>query len=410
MALFLLAAATGALLRFGMLYGLPDGLHLQNVRHAHSHLMYFGWATPAFMALIWARLPALSGRAPKHDARGVIGLTFGVALLAYLAFMRYGYQPAQIGPARLPLSTIGAGLNVLAWYAFGALYWRATRGAPRYMPLRLGDAALVFMGLASLGAWGLALATAFDVQSPVVSMALTHLFLDLFADGWFLLAILGAAFLSFPGAASKRAARIGENLLIFGLPLTFLLNLPGGALPPLARAVIGLSAVCAGLGLLAVLYALGASLKGNPDQAQRRLWAVALFFLSLKAVAFLVVASPEGAAWSLRMGLRISYLHWLLLGGVSLGLMAAARACWGDQSVLLWRPLVVTIFVLLGSLIPLTRFWPAGMGGRWTLEFAAWATLGPTTVLFAMLLKKLLDGFGPQRVAATGNNLSKTNS
>ena len=34
--------------------GLPGGLAYVNVRHAHSHLMFFGWVTPALMGLIAA--------------------------------------------------------------------------------------------------------------------------------------------------------------------------------------------------------------------------------------------------------------------------------------------------------------------------------------------------------------------
>ena len=50
LAVFVLAGATGAFMRFGLLYGMA-GLSYANVRHAHSHLMYFGWVTPALIAL-----------------------------------------------------------------------------------------------------------------------------------------------------------------------------------------------------------------------------------------------------------------------------------------------------------------------------------------------------------------------
>jgi hypothetical protein len=50
--IFILAASTGAFMRFAMILGFPFGLMFTNVRHAHSHLMYFGWVTPALMGLI----------------------------------------------------------------------------------------------------------------------------------------------------------------------------------------------------------------------------------------------------------------------------------------------------------------------------------------------------------------------
>lgn len=332
----------------------------------------------------------------------VLGITFAVAALAYVAFVLYGYQPAQVGSLRLPLSTIGAALNVIAWYGFIAVYWRSTRGAPRYMALRLWDASLLLMILASMGAWGLAVVTAAGIHSPVLSLGLTHLFLDLFADGWFLLALLGVAFVNIPGAASKRTARIGENLLVIGLPLTFLLSLPAGALPLAVRALAGLSAALAAVGLLLLLYALGASLGDVLEPGQKWLWGIAIFFLSLKALAFLIVSLPAGAAWSVRMGLRISYLHWLLLGGVTMGLLAAARAQWGPRAAAAWRPLLASIIFLLLSLLPMTRLWPSALGGRWTLVVAAWATVAPVFIMMYVLFKATFNSHDSSIEPATG--------
>ena len=72
--LLTIAAATGVLLRFGLFMGMPGwALNYAAVRHAHSHLMYFGWVTLGLMALIWHFLPHLTGRpapTPGGDADG----------------------------------------------------------------------------------------------------------------------------------------------------------------------------------------------------------------------------------------------------------------------------------------------------------------------------------------------------
>src|SRR6056297_3459185 len=47
---FILAAATGALFRYGLIFPLPAGLALDNIRHAHTHLMFFNWISPPVMA------------------------------------------------------------------------------------------------------------------------------------------------------------------------------------------------------------------------------------------------------------------------------------------------------------------------------------------------------------------------
>ena len=63
---FVLAGLTGVFFRFGVSSGVTWGLSLGNVRHAHSHLMYFGWVTPVLMALISRYLPSVAGCSLGH--------------------------------------------------------------------------------------------------------------------------------------------------------------------------------------------------------------------------------------------------------------------------------------------------------------------------------------------------------
>ncbi|MDT8307450.1 MAG: hypothetical protein RRC07_16075, partial [Anaerolineae bacterium] len=83
--------------------------------------------------------------------------------------------------------------------------------------------------------------------------------------------------------------------------------------------------------------------------------------------------------------LRVPYLHWLLLGFATLGLVGAAAQRWGRDAVPAQSWLVLGVVVLELTLIPLTRLWPAAWGGIWTLDAAAWATLGPVIAAIAML-------------------------
>lgn len=378
---FILAGTTGALLRFGVLYGFPAGLQFADLRHAHSHLMYFGWVTPALMGLMVAWLPRLTGRPipPRLQTlfRYTLGTIFLLALPAYVSFLFYGYRPAEIGGRRLPLSTIAAGLNVLAWYGFVVLYWRATRGAARVRPLRLWDAALAFLVLASGGAWGVALVSVLAVDDPVWVSALTHLFLDLFAEGWFVLAVLGLAYAAHPHIGRQALARRSEGWLIMGLPVIFLLGMPVSTLPPAVRLVASLGGVLVALGLAGNIIALW--------PVVGRGWRVPLAFLGLKAVAGLAMTVPAAALWAQRASLRISYLHWLLLGFVTLGLVAAAQTRWGRAFVPGRRWWTLAVILLLLTLIPLTRLWPPAWSGRWLLVTAAWAALGPVTVAVGSL-------------------------
>lgn len=382
LSLFILAAATGALLRFGLLSGFPWGLQYTNVRHAHSHLMYFGWVTPALMGMMVAWLPTLTERpfslSLQRRFHAIIFITLLLALAAYLPFLLYGYRLAEIGSARLPLSTIMASANILAWYAFGLTYWQATKGAARVKPLRLWDAALIFMVLASSGAWGVAVAAALNLSNPILAAALARIFLDLFAEGWFVLGLLGLAYAANPSAIGHRWATPSETLLIMGLPVIFLLGMPVTLLPAPVRLIGSLGGLMVGIGLLGHLVALWG--------AGERRWRPALFFLGLKAAATLAITVPAIALWTDRALLRVSYLHWLLLGFITLGLAAAAQTMWGRKFIRGFWALTAVATLLILSLIPLTTLWPTAWQGRWTREFAAWVALGPVIVASGMLL------------------------
>jgi hypothetical protein len=386
LALFILAGLTGSLLRYGQLQGLPAGLSLVNVRHAHSHLMYFGWVTPALMGLIAAWLPRFSGRPLSRHFQWAMGAAVIAAALAYVPFLLFGYQPAEIGGTRLPISVFAATLNVLAWYAYAFLYFKATRGATRVRALRFWDAALIFMILASFGAWGVAAVSRLGVEDPFWSLAMTHLFLDLFSEGWFVLAMLGLAYAAHEPARAS-AARWGEQLIVIGLPVLFLLAMPVNLVPGGLRAIAGLGGLLVGVGLLLAIAALWPAVPGGVGG-----WRLPLALLALKAIIGLGMVLPRAALWAQQNGLRIFYLHTLLLGFITLGMMVATREIRGRAAVAGQRWLAAAVLILLSLLLPMTGIWPAALGGRWALQAAAVASLGPVLVAAWMLLRLLSGG------------------
>jgi len=377
---FVIAGLTGSLLRYGLLQGLPAGLQLVNVRHAHSHLMYFGWATPALMALIVAWLPRLTGRTLSRRFQWVMGATLILAMLAYVMFIQYGYQPADLGGRRYPLSVLAATLNVLAWYAFAFLYFRVSWGVTRSRPLRFWDAALIFMILASLGAWGVAVVSRLQITDPFWSQAMTYLFLDLFSEGWFVLAAVGLIYTNHP-AHSERLAHWGEQLIVIGLPVVFLLALPVGLVPAGLRAIAAIGGVLLAVGLLLTVAAIWPAISRAWTG-----WRVPLALLALKALLGLGMVLPVSARWAQGNGLRIFYLHLLLMGFITLGLAVAAREVWGRAAVPGQRWLVATVLALLLSLVPLTGLLPVAWRGLWALQAAAVISLGPVFVVTGMVM------------------------
>lgn len=378
LAIFVFAGLTGALMRFGLIYGFPWGLQFANVRHAHSHLMYFGWVTPALMALIASQLPAVSGRPISGRFRLPVIFSLVGGLLAYTPFLLYGYSPAEIGGARIPLSVIMAGFNIAGWYLFVWRYWQETRGVSRNYPLQLWDGALIFLVFASLGGWGLAISTRIGFQDIFWSLAFTHIFLDIFAYGWFILALLGLAYAAHPALAGSSLARSSINLVVIGLPVIFLLGMPLHIVPPLVRWVGALGGLLVALGLLGHIRVLWIVAGSG--------WRWPLIFLGLTAVAVLVTLIPGAAQWATLNGLRVPFLHWQLLGFVSLGLVTAAQEKWGREYIPGRRWMTAAVLILILSLLPLSGLWPAALRGEWVRHFSAWAALGPALVGLGMLV------------------------
>jgi hypothetical protein len=163
------------------------------------------------------------------------------------------------------------------------------------------------------------------------------------------------------------------RLVVLGLPVTFLLDMPVAEVPPELRLVAGVGGLLVALGLWGNVWALWSGVA----EGRGAVWRAPLIFLAMKALAELGLSLPSVALWAERMGLRILYLHILLLGFVTLGLLAAAQDVWGAELVRGKRWMTVAVLLLLVTLIPLTRLWPATWAGRWAPLAAAWASLAP---------------------------------
>lgn len=377
---FILAGLTGAVFRFSAGYGVAVGFDLGNVRHAHSHLMYLGWATPVLFALIARQFPGLAGKARK-----VIGATLAAALLAYPLFLAFGYQPVVLGEARVPLAAVAAGLNMLVWYVFVGLYVEARRGLAPTRARLLWDMALAFLFLATLGAWGLTLLKPLGLDSPVWSRALIHVFLDLFSEGWFVLAVLGLAY-----AALRPAGQGGGHwslwLIGVGLPVTFALGMPVSFVPPALKILARLGAMLVAVGLLANVWALWKT----PGGGRRALWLLPLFLLVVKLIVQLVVSAWPGVWWAEMHTLRVLYLHLMLLGFVTLGLVAAATTVWGRAATRGGAWMYVAVLLVIVSLLPLTPLWPMALRGAWVGIAPAWIALAPPLAAAGMLARSFV--------------------
>ena len=374
---FLTAATTGAILRFGLFLGMPSWIHNYGaVRHAHSHLMYFGWGTVALMALIWARLPGLTGRPLARGVRAQMVATSAVALLSFPAFWSNGYGLTRVGSLELPLGSMVAVLNILSWIVFVVLYVRSTRRlAERPLPLQLWDWAIVLMMVASAGAVSLGVEVALDLRNPFLQQAGLHLFLDLFAVGWFTLALLGLVW-DWLGQRVALPDWLPSQSLATALALTFFLGMSPSLVPPGLFWVAALANLAAGILLAWHLIQLWR----RRAQLPRLAW-FGMAALALHVSIAVTLLWPDLWRWSGGTQLRIFFLHNLLLGWLSSMLLALILA----EQVRLARPVlqlaggawIFSVATMLAALLGLgvVQFLP--VPGHVWLEVAAWASLGP---------------------------------
>lgn len=387
-AALVLAAWTGVLMRFGMVYGFPTwAQNYGAMRHAHSHLMYFGWVTLALFALIWTDLPRHTGRSLPRGVGVQMALTAGLAFLSFPAFWANGYGLTTIGSARLPLGAMVATFNGLTWFFFVALYMRATRGlAVRPLAVQLWDWALALLLLAALGAVGLVALVVTGAEQPFLQQLFLHQFLDLFAVGWFGLALLGVLWSHIDVPARGWLPTFSLALL---LTPTFLL----GVSPALLPASLFWVAALANGGAAILLGLHGFHLWRRRGMLPPLAWLAGAGFVTVLAVAALLLWP---GVWQEYAGgqMRIFYLHTLLLMWVSTALVGLLQMRWLPAHALMrWANLLwaAGVLVMVAALLGLGLAPQLGMPQLFWLQVAAWGSLGVAigaTLLWLTLLRR----------------------
>jgi hypothetical protein len=373
---FLVAALTGVLLRFGLYLGMPAwAQNFTAVRHAHSHLMYFGWATLAIMAMIWHQLPRWTQTPLPRAVGWQMAVTALAALLSFPAFWRNGYGLTQIGPAALPLGSIVAGWNGIMWILFALCYRRATAHlTQRPLPVQLWDWAILLLLLAWVGAFGLVPLVILESTSLFLQQMLLHLFLDLFAVGWFTLALLGLLW-SWIGQQQPLPRWLPTRSLALCLAPTFFLGVSPLLVPTPLFWISALANLGAAVGLAWHLGALWQRRSSLPVLVRFGLVALGLHLLIALPLLW-----PGLWQWSAGTPLRIFYLHNLLLGWISSGLLGLGLALWFPLAQP-WRWAIhgswiggVTLLLLaLLGLVLGTQV--AAIPGRFWLQLAAWSSV-----------------------------------
>lgn len=380
---FVVAGLAGTLMRFGMRYGLPFDLELANVRFAHTHLMYFGWATPALFALVGALLVERTGRPPLRLERFATAGALLAAAVSFVPFALDGYGPTAAAGLRLPLSMVASTLALLAWVTWAGAYVARSWDLPRDLPLVALDAAVLALLVASAGGAGLAMAAFAPVAPGVLMDRLVPFYLGVFSSGWFTLALVGVLGAALAPRLDHGLGKAAVALVLGGVLVASLLDLLAG---PMWPAQVGRLAAAYGTVVLGMQLALAS---GRARWPAPLLLAVGLLSKGLLEGA--LVLEPV-AHWSERSALPVWWAHAFLLGLLTLGLVWTALRCWVPDAVAAFWGAATAVAVLLLGMAPLTLVWPFARGS-WVLPVAAWTSLAPTA---ALVVVGLLVAWAPR--------------
>jgi len=377
LACFVIAGFTGFLFRWGMIGNIYGEMSLQNIRHAHSHLMFFCWITPVPMIYITRYVSGFTAKGVKKMAESV-KVILGLGFLSYPFFLMYGYRPADLGFAELPASVIISGLVMLAWYRFAWHYVQARKELPARTPGLFYDGAILMLIVSSAGAWGVAVLQFSGIDNPLYSAAMTHFFLSVFTEGWGVLSAIGLMYEYMFTGKDENANNLLVAPILLGVPLLFPFGIDAGLLSPLLLDTARAGAILVGAGLAVNFYRLAKS-----GQAGIWWWFIVLIFFAAKILLQVSAAITPANFWLGEHGLRIFYLHLMLLGFFTLLYFSAWHTTYLFQNKSGLKLVVVSILLLLSTLVLISGWWPREWMPGSVFEIVALAALLPVIAVLA---------------------------
>ncbi len=227
------------------------------------------------------------------------------------------------------------------------------------------------------------------MQDPFWTQALLHVFLDLFSEGWFVLGVLGLAYAMLrPKTSFSRPWPL--YLVVLGLPFSFLLALPSAQISGVVEGLGRVGGALLAVGLIVMAFPL---LRTPSAELPRWVWGVPVGLLVAKATTQLAGSLIPGLWLGERHELRILYLHVMLIGVLSLGLVAASRHIWDTSySVREVRWFYGAVGAVLCSLVLLVPGAP--VNASVASQVAAWGAELPVLAAGLLLVRDLSTHVG----------------
>jgi len=327
---FTVAILSALYYRCAFVCGLP--LNAEYVRHAHSHLMFFGFAVP--LAFSW-----WASRSEVTISRSLFAMQL-FAFLSFVAFLYHGYDLTQIGSASLPLAAVVSSGNVIAWYF--AMYFISKKRSNCLLRNYAGG--LLWIG--TIAVWLLPLSVILNTDIFPGKQFYAHLFLTALEEGFLFLSVLAILITRFNLSVSKaEIILLGSSSLFL---TAFAWNRNTLSEPILFVSVLGI-VIHSSLQLAVAVRAVRSSV--TPYNFA---WLLPVIFLFVKATAELLAAIFP-AVWSLSAGgARFLYLHAFFLGIFLPILFAELKNFSRKKNIYM---VVAGAFLVLLSFVPLSPFY-----------------------------------------------------
>ena len=304
-----------------------------------------------------------------------------LGFLSWPFFLFFGYRPVPIGSADLPVAAMLSGLVMITWYWFGILYYKARQSMKSSsLSVMLFDGALAALVVSSLGAWGVSAYQFSSLESPLISKALTSFFLGVSTEGWVMLGVLGILWsgMEKPNLNIKKKGGYWIPVL-FGSLLIFPFSLDQSIITPLMF-------YSAKAGLLLIVVGLSSNLFGlmRSSFAASGIGRVILLLLGLK-ILFLAGALLPTGIWTGEHGLRILYLHLVLLGFGTTGLITAFYPATATAIKWSYVSAMAAVLITLGMF---SGYWPSIFIPQHLVYWLAVAALLPVLPMVWLLVGK----------------------
>ena len=307
-----LVACLGLLLRmFPFMDGFP--LLFKNVLHSHSHFAFGGWLMPVILALLARYFRELRTYISFVHWRNiaVIFLISAYGMLFTFPFTGYALY-----------SVIFSSISILGGFYLSVMCWKAIAASPKKISLQFLSWALVYFVISSIGPFTTGPLIVMGYKGEPIYFNAIYFYLHFQYNGFFAFVVLA---LFYQMLERRRINTIGNRVLFFLnisiLPTFFLSVL--WMKPSWIFYVIG--GLGAGIQLVSIFWLMKDLKKINWKwNGIEKLFLLAMSVFVLKMILQFFSAFPFVAeiAFTFR-NFIISYLHFVLLGSISLFLMAA---------------------------------------------------------------------------------------